>query len=266
MTFSHPLWEAVPPLSILDAQDKLGLHEDLPTLLHQCEGDASEESREYLCLHVALAFELEPSLAWDKARGLRREMWEDSSAAFQHLGDASPYISTAEAFVRHNAHDCIYADHEKDFRMLQLFAKRFMQGRILVVLRLSHHGVVEVDVVKGTGAIEGHGMVLIHRGHIMRTARCSPTQIKQLLDIATQGARAIRELEVEGWGSYLEAQDASGEIIPSKPHTCYRCRRPQTPCKAGVEDDDVGDPARPPSDPDPPTRPRGVLSFFDRES
>ena len=79
----------------------------------------------------------------------------------------------------------------------------------------------------------------------MRTAQCSTAQVKQLLEIATQGARVIRELEVDGWGSFLEAQDAIGDIIPSKPHPCYRCRRPQTPCKAGVEEDDAGDPARP---------------------
>ena len=108
-----------------------------------------------------------------------------------------PYISTAEAFVRHNAHDCIYSDHEKDFRVLQLFVRRFMQGRVLVVLRLSHHGVVEIDTVKGSGAIECHGLVVIHRGH-MRAARCTPAQIKQLLEIVTRGERIIRDLEVVG--------------------------------------------------------------------
>ena len=71
------------------------------------------------------------------------------------------------------------------------------------------------------------------------------SSIKQLLEIATQGERVVRELEVDGWGSFLEVQDATGDIIPSKPHPCYRCRRPQTPCKAGVEEDDAGDPARP---------------------
>ena len=179
-----------------------------------------------------------PVYGMGESRDLRRELWEESSAAFQHLGDASPYISTAEAFVRHNAHDCIYPDHEKDFRVLQLFARRFMQGRLLVVLRLSHQGIVEIDTVRGTGALEAYGAVVIHRGH-MRTARCSVDQAKQLFEIATQGERVVRELEVEGWGSFLEAQDASGEIIPSKPHPCYRCR------KAGVEEDDAGDPARP---------------------
>ena len=238
MTFSHPLWEGVPPLDILDAQDKLTLPEDLRTML-QLNREGAEETRQCLCLHVALAFESELSAAWERARDLRRELWADSSAAFQHLGDASPYISTAQAFVRHNAHDCIYPDHEKDFRALQLFARRFMQGRILVVLRLSHQGVVEIDTVRGSGAIEGYGaVVMIHRGH-MRTVRCSLAQIKQLLEIATQGER------VEGWGGFLETQEAIGEIIPSKPHPRYRCRRPQTPCKAGIEEDDAGDPARP---------------------
>ncbi|CAE7230388.1 GLT8D1, partial [Symbiodinium necroappetens] len=204
-----------------DAQDKLNLPEDLGVAL-QLEREGAEETRQCLCLHVALAFEPDLLSAWEKARDLRRELWEDSSAAFQHLGDASPYISTAEAFVRHNAHDCIYPDHEKDFRVLQLFARRFMQGRVLVVLRLSHHGVVEVDTVKSAGALESYGVVVIHRGH-MRTARCPPAQIEQLLEIATQGERVIRELEVEGWGGFLETQ-------------------------AGVEEDDAGDPARPPAE------------------
>ena len=241
MIFNHPLWEGVPPLGILDAQDKLTLPDDLRVALQL---EQAEEMRQCLCLHVALAFEGDLTTAWEHARDLRRELWEESSAAFQHLGDASPYISTAEAFVRHNAHDCIYPDHEKDFRVLQLFARRFMQGRLLGVIRLSHQGIVEIDTVRGAGAIEAYGAVVTHRGH-MRTAQCPAAQVKQLLEIATQGARVIRELEVDGWGSFLEAQDASGDIIPSKPHPCYRCRRPQTPCKAGVEEDDAGDPARP---------------------
>ena len=243
MTFSHPLWDGVPPLDILDAQDKLPLPEDLRVAL-QLGSEKAEEMRQCLCLHVALAFEADLPTAWERARDLRRELWEESSAAFQHLGDASPYISTAEAFVRHNAHDCIYLDHEKDFRVLQLFARRFMQGRLLVVLRLSHQGIVEIDTVRGTGALEAYGAVVIHRGH-MRTAQCSIDRVKQLLEIAMQGEHVVRELEVDGWGSFLEVQDATGGIIPSKPHPCYRCRRPQTPCKAGVEEDDAGDPARP---------------------
>ena len=96
ITFGHPLWEGVPPLSILDAQDKLALPDDLRDAL-QLGSDRAEETRQCLCLHVALAFEEDLSTAWERARDLRRELWEESSAAFQHLGDASPYISTAEA-------------------------------------------------------------------------------------------------------------------------------------------------------------------------
>ena len=56
MTFSHPLWEGVPPLDILDAQDKLTLPEDLRVAL-QLGSEKAEEMRQCLCLHVALAFE-----------------------------------------------------------------------------------------------------------------------------------------------------------------------------------------------------------------
>ena len=119
--------------------------------------------------------------------------------------------------------------------------------------RLSHQGIVEIDTVRGSGALEAYGVVVIHRGH-MCTAQCSPARAKQLLEIAMQGERVVRELEgervvreleVDGWGSFLETQETTGDIIPSKPHPCYPCRRPQTPCKAGVEEDDAGDPARP---------------------
>ena len=63
----------------------------------------------------------------------------------------------AEAFVRHNAHDCTYADHEKDFRVLQLFAPGYMHGKLLGVLRLSHRGTVEVDIVRGQGPVTHTG-------------------------------------------------------------------------------------------------------------
>ena len=53
MTFNHPLWEGVPPLDILDAQDKLTLPEDLQVAL-QIEGVKAEETRQCLCLHVCL--------------------------------------------------------------------------------------------------------------------------------------------------------------------------------------------------------------------
>ncbi|OLQ15436.1 hypothetical protein AK812_SmicGene287 [Symbiodinium microadriaticum] len=42
-------------------------------------------------------------------------------------------------------------------------------------------------------------------------------EVKQLLEIATQGARVIRELEVDGWGSFLETQEERvGEALFEK--------------------------------------------------
>ena len=114
LLFQDRLWEGVPPLPVIDAQVKLHLQ----TLLN-VDPAVAVEARQCLRLHVALAFIRDVSTAAD----LRRELWDFSSQAFQHLGDAGAYISSAEAFVRHNAHDCIYADHEKDFRVLQLFAE-----------------------------------------------------------------------------------------------------------------------------------------------
>ena len=63
------------------------------------------------------------------ATSLRSELREEASAAQGHLGDAPPMISEAEAFVRHNTHDCLAPHHEKDYRVLQLFAPKFMSGR-----------------------------------------------------------------------------------------------------------------------------------------
>ena len=159
----HPIWEGVPSLEVVDMQDLLVVGDDLAQLLRVVP-DKRAEARQCLCLHVGLAFCGTTEAALPKASELRRELWEASSEAFQHLGDAGAYISSAEAFVRHNAHDCIYPDHEKDFRVLQLFAKSYMRGKTLVVLRLSHPGLVVLDVVKGEGASTELGLVIIHKG------------------------------------------------------------------------------------------------------
>ena len=79
------------------------------------------------------------------SRALRQELWSKATEAFGHLGDAAP---AAEAFIRHNAHDCVAAHHEKDYRVVQLFGHTFMQGKALVVLRIASRGTLEVDVVR----------------------------------------------------------------------------------------------------------------------
>ena len=92
------------------------------------------------------------------ATSLRSELWEEASAAQGHLGDAPPMITEAEAFVRHNTHDCLAPHHEKDYRVLQLFASKFMAGRALVVFRVSSTGHLEVDLLRGGGAVTSGGL------------------------------------------------------------------------------------------------------------
>ena len=205
LVFHRPIWEGVPPLEVVDLQ------------LLRASPEKREEVRQCLCLHVALAFSGTQEAALSQASASRRELWEASSEAFQHLGDAGAYISSAEAFVRHNAHHCIL------HISLALFARSYMKGKTLVVLRLSHQGLVELDLVKGEGAGTELGLVIIHKGHMR--ASTSPTKaIEELVEVARRGAGVFRDIEASGWGAYLESQDAEGDIVPSKPHPCYRCR------------------------------------------
>ena len=77
-----------------------------------------------------------PSSSPEEALLLSRQLrWRNASEA--HLGDPAPMISEAEAFARHNANDCLAAHHEKDYRVLKLFARLFMQGRGLLIIRIT---------------------------------------------------------------------------------------------------------------------------------
>ena len=151
-------------------------------------------------------------------------------------------ISEAEAFVRHNAHDCLAPHHEKDYRALQLFAPAFMTGRTLVALRISSEGTLELNILQGTGVITSWGMVVIHKGHpppTWNTHHRAPRALSALSKVA-------RDIEAHGWASFLERGEGVGVPMVSKQHPCYRCRQPQTPCRAG-EGDPVAD--RPDWDP-----------------
>ena len=146
-----------------DHQDRLSVAPGAPPLFPKAEID---ELRQCLCLHVGRVFSEDASSTHSLATSLRSELWEEASAAQGHLGDAPPMISEAEAFVRHNTHDCLAPHHEKDYRVLQLFAPKFMSGRTLVILRVSSTGHLEVDLLRGGGAVTQWGLVLIHRGHM----------------------------------------------------------------------------------------------------
>ena len=108
------------------------------------------ETRLCLCLHVAAAGSRSLTGVRDATITLRREMLQESVEAFAHLGDAPPHVSEAEAFVRHNARDCFYPHHEKDYRSLALFAPAYLRGCHLLVHRVLQAGRVEGDLVRVT--------------------------------------------------------------------------------------------------------------------
>ena len=64
----------------------------------------SVETRQCLALHAGAALEVGEERTTAAAR-LRLEMLKESVNAFGRLGDAPPYVSEAEAFIRHNAND-----------------------------------------------------------------------------------------------------------------------------------------------------------------
>ena len=91
-----------------DHLDKLEVKEGSPPLFGAAP---AMESRQCLCLHVGRVFAQDPGQSVTLAQDLRAELWQQASEAQGYLGDAAPMISEAEAFVRHNAHDCL-APHE----------------------------------------------------------------------------------------------------------------------------------------------------------
>ena len=155
---------------------------------------------------------------------LRAELWEEASAAHGHLGDAPPMISEAEAFVRHNTHDCLAPHHEKDDRVLQLFAPKFMAGRALAILRVSSKGHLEVDLLRGSGAVTRWGLVVIHRGH-MQALPLPSSRVQELVEHFSSLGRVVRDLEVCGWAAYLEQGEGYGTMMLSKQHPAVQVRQ-----------------------------------------
>ena len=82
--------------------------------------------------------------------------------------------------------------HEKDYRLLALFAPQFMLGAQLLVLRLSQSGRLEGDVVRGQGATTRYGTVLIHLGH-MRHVQVPAAAHQELLQALEASGRLVRE-------------------------------------------------------------------------
>ena len=166
----------------------------------------------------------------EAATRLRNELWGRANAAFGHLGDAAPLISEAEAFVRHNAHDCLFPHHEKDYRVL-------LSGFTLLVLRLypmmgksTRMCSEDFAVILGLapfwsiGAICARGALLVPRW-----------------TTSSSTFRAVAG-ECATWKSLV------GKSISSKAHPCLRCQSPQTPCRVGSDaEPDLWDPAAVPA-------------------
>ena len=216
--------QAIGDLPFIDYQDQL----PLPSTAWFPE-PLEVETRQCLCLHVTAALTGERSLASvrEAAVALRQEMLQESVDAF------AAHVSEAEAFVRHNAHDCFYPHYEKDYRALALFAPAYLRSTQLLVLRVSQAGRVEGDIVRGDGAATAFGCVVIHRGH-MRLLDLTSKQYHILFEQLEQAGRLVREVEAQGWAPFLDRTDLLGELLPSRPAPCARCHRPQTPCRAGL--------------------------------
>ena len=240
------LFRGLGSLPLVDFQDQL------PLLSQTRFSEPIEvETWQCLCLHVAAALSGERSLSKVRTEALvlRKEVLQESADAFAHLGDAPPHVSEAEAFVRHNAHDCFYPHHEKDYRSLALFAPEFLRGTQLIVVRVSQSGRVEGDLVRGEGAPTSFGGVVIHRGH-MRLLDLTTKSYHALFEHLEQSGRLVREVDAQGWAVFLDRADLLGELLPSRPAPCARCHRPQTPCRVGLPQSDavgpgsLADPAR----------------------
>ena len=93
----------------------------------------------------------------------------------------------------------------------------------------------------GAGCPAGHRRPFsqLGKGH-MRALPLPGTRIIELLEHFRPLGKAVRDIEAQGWASFLERSEGVGVPMLSKQHPCHRCRQPQTPCRAG-EGDPVAD-------------------------
>ena len=160
------------------------------------------ETRQCLCLHVAAALSGERSVSKVRTEALvlRKEMLQESVDAFAYVGDAPPHVSEAEAFVRHNAHDCFYPHHEKDYRSRALFAPEFLRGTQLIVVRVSQ------------SARRGSARLFWWGGYPpshMRLLDLSTKSYHALFEHLEQSGRLVREVDAQGWAPFLDRTGAS---------------------------------------------------------
>ena len=101
LQFLSPLFSSLGAVPFVDYRDQLDLEFPESDWFHEPN---SVETRQCLALHAGAALEVGEERTTAAAR-LRLEMLKESVNAFGRLGDAPPYVSEAEAFIRHNAND-----------------------------------------------------------------------------------------------------------------------------------------------------------------
>ena len=221
----HGQLEEWGPISYRDYQDKLPVE---MTGVPMNDG-AEVEERQCLPLHVGIGIALaadsaaSPEIVLGKAAEVRAHLWQEAAQAHAHLGDAPPWISDTEHFLRQNVHDCLFPHHEKDYRALQTLAGSLLDGHTLVVLRISNFGRLEADVLHGKGADPGQLVfVTIHRGH-MRLLQ--PNYPEELFQGLQQNAKVARVLQAEPWQEALDRGAQEDALVPSKLPNCARCQQ-----------------------------------------
>ncbi|CAE8593825.1 unnamed protein product, partial [Polarella glacialis] len=173
----------------------------------------------------------------ETARAIRRELWDGAAEAQSAMGDAPPCISTSEADLRMFAHDCLCANHEKDYRVLMAFLG-LPEDFSLLVLRLTAWGHLEADLLRGRAALSGGpiGVVTIHRGHMRALIPHPACSFRDLFQELLEHQKVAKEMEAVGWRSFLEATPAESPLVPSKRPACLRCQETAVaPDKVGIQ-------------------------------
>ena len=218
----------------LDYKDKLPASDELASALGLQPGE--DEERQCLVLHPAAGVLLWEG-DWDperrpgieevrhKAQEFRAALWDEAARAIAELGDPAPWISAREAEIRGYAHDCLRANHDKDYRLFQAFVIEELRDVTLQCWRLNCRGQFQVDHLVGSNpGSEGQIIpFLIHGGHIRLLV---PNEKEEPVKVAAQltlSGQTDREWQCEGWREFLANEDTAAPLVPGKPPKCPRC-------------------------------------------
>eukprot|EP00913_Durusdinium_trenchii_P026135 g24517.t1 len=218
----------------LDYKDKLPVSDELASALGLQPGE--DEERQCLVLHPAAGILLWEG-DWDperrptieevkqKAQSFRAGLWDEAARAVAELGDPAPWIGAREAEVRGYAHDCLRANHDKDYRLFQAFVLDELREVTLQCWRLNCCGQFQVDHLVGSQpGSEGQIIpFLIHGGHIRLLV---PNEKEEPIKVAaelTLNGQVDREWQCEGCWEFLANEDTAAPLVPGKRPKCPRC-------------------------------------------